>query len=65
MVGMNKNAFEGTLVLERLAEMEKLEEFYEAVDADDFLTVTYLMKSANIDADTIKEVVQRMADGED
>ena len=58
---MDKSDFEGSLVLEKLAEINKVDEFYAAVDADDFLTATYLMKQANLDADTIAEVVKQMA----
>ena len=31
---MDENDFEGTLVLEKLAEVDQLDDFYEAVDAD-------------------------------
>ena len=61
---MDKSDFEGSLVLEKLAEIDKVDDFFAAVDADDFLTATYLMKLAKLDADTIAEVVRQMA-GED
>lgn len=61
---MNEDDFEGTLVLERLAEIGKVEEFFEAVDADDFARAQDLMKRAKIDATTIATVLKEMA-GED
>lgn len=57
--------FEGTLVLEKLAAIDKVDDFMEAVDADDFGRAISLMKLARVDADTIAEVVKQMenADG--
>jgi len=58
--------FEGTLVLEQLAGIGKLDEFFEAIDADDVERATVLMKRAQIDAPTIATVVRKMeeSDGE-
>ena len=63
---MDETDFEGTLVLERLAEIGKLEDFFDAVDSDDIPRATVLMKKANIDAATIATVVRKMeeSDGE-
>ena len=63
---MNEQDFEGTLVLERLAENGKVEEFFEAIDADDFGKAKSLMRKANVDAETIAMVLKKMddADGE-
>lgn len=33
---MDEKDFEGTLVLEKLAEIGKLDSFFEAIDSDDF-----------------------------
>ena len=52
--------FEGTLVLERLAETDRLDDFFEAIDSDDVERATRLMKQANIDAPTIAVVVQKI-----
>lgn len=62
---MDEKDFEGTLVLEQLAEIGKVEEFFEAIDADDIARATSLMKKANVDAPTIQIVVKKMraADG--
>ena len=61
---MDEDAFEGTLVLEKLAEISKVEAFFEAVDADDFGRAQSLMKKAGVDALTIAIVLQKMSDGE-
>ncbi|MBL7544098.1 MAG: hypothetical protein JNL11_09785 [Bdellovibrionaceae bacterium] len=57
---MNENDFEGTLVLEKLAEIGKIEVFWEAIDADDFTKARALMKRAGIDAQTIAVVLKKM-----
>ncbi len=63
---MDESDFEGTLVLEQLAAIGKIDEFFEAIDADDVALARSLMKRANIDAETIAIVVRKMeaADGE-
>ncbi|MGZ3692119.1 MAG: hypothetical protein ACXVAX_11495 [Pseudobdellovibrio sp.] len=59
---MDETDFEGTLVLEKLAEIGKLDAFFEAVDSDDFGLAQKLMKRAQIDAETIAMVLQKMSD---
>lgn len=59
---MNENDFEGTLVLEKLAEIGKVEDFFEAVDSDDFESAKSLMKKANVDLKTIALVLKKMED---
>jgi hypothetical protein len=63
---MDESEFEGTLVLEQLAAISKVEEFFDAVDADDVRLAIQLMKSADVDASTIATVVRKMeeSDGE-
>jgi hypothetical protein len=63
---MDESDFEGTLVLEKLAEIDRLEDFFEAIDADDFGRAKSLMKKAGVDSDTIAIVLKKMndADGE-
>lgn len=61
---MSKSVFEGTLVLEKLAEIGKLDEFFDAIDSDDFRRVTVLMKKAKIDSKTIAIVIQKMGDAD-
>ncbi len=57
---MNESDFEGTVVLERLAEIDKMDEFYQAVDADDFDLARSLMETAQLDSETISIVLKKM-----
>jgi len=63
---MNEDDFEGTLVLEQLAAIGKVDDFFEAIDADDVDRAVALMKRADVDAATIAVVVRKIedADGE-
>jgi hypothetical protein len=63
---MDDADFEGTLVLEQLAAIGQVEEFFDAVDSDDIPRATALMKRAAVDTATIAIVVRKMqaADGE-
>ena len=61
---MNEDDFEGTLVLEKLATIGKVDDFFEAVDADDFVTATKLMRRVDIDDETIAIVLKKMRDGD-
>ena len=63
---MDETDFEGTLVLEQLAAIGKVEDFFDAVDSDDVERATTLMKRAKLDAATIATVIRKMeeSDGE-
>jgi hypothetical protein len=63
---MNENDFDGTLVLEQLAAVGRVEDFFDAIDSDDIERATSLMKEARIDPSTIALVVSKIedADGE-
>ena len=61
---VDENDFEGSVVLEKLASVDKLDEFWEAIDSDDFKTAASLMKRAGIDALTISIVLKKMADAD-
>lgn len=63
---MDENDFEGTLVLEKLAEIGKVDAFFEAIDSDDFGRAQALMKRAGVDSETVAIVLKKMndADGE-
>lgn len=65
-VRMNEESFEGTLVLEKLAEVGEVENFFDAIDSDDFQKAKKLMSKAGLDAQTIQTVLNKMAasDGE-
>jgi hypothetical protein len=62
---MEESDFEGTLVLEKLAEIDLIDAFYDAIDSDDFVRAKSLMKRANVDSATIAIVLKKMreADG--
>lgn len=61
---MDETDFEGTVVLERLAEIGKLDDFFEALDSDDFGKARSLMKRAGVDTETIAIVMQKMSDAD-
>jgi hypothetical protein len=63
---MEERDFEGTLVLEKLAAIGRVDDFFEAIDADDVQRAASLMKKAGVDASTIATVIRKMedADGE-
>jgi hypothetical protein len=61
---MEEDDFEGTLVLERLAEIGALERFFERIDADDFEGVERLLRAAKIDRETTGWVLRKMRDGD-
>lgn len=62
---MDESDFEGTLVLEKLAEIGRVDAFFEAVDADDFGRAKALMKRAGVDSETIAIVLRKMEDSEE
>jgi hypothetical protein len=63
---MDESDFEGTAVLEQLAAVGRVEDFFDAIDADDLDRAKSLMKKAKLDAATIAIVLKKMqdADGE-
>ena len=61
---MDDSDFEGTLVLEQLATIGKVEDFFDAVDSDDVERATSLMKRANVDAATIAIVVRKIEESD-
>lgn len=63
---MDETDFDGSLVLEKLAVIDKVDAFLEAVDSDDFPQAAALMRSAGVASETIAVVLKKMAaaDGE-
>jgi len=63
---MDESDLDGTLVLEQLAAIGRVEDFFDAIDSDDVDRATALMKEARVDASTIALVVRKIedADGE-
>lgn len=62
---MDEKDFEGTLVLEKLAEIGKVDAFFQAVDSDDFVKAKLLMKRAGVDLQTIAVVLKKMLQADD
>ena len=60
---MEEEDFEGTLVLEKLAEIDRLEEFLAVIDSDDFAKMKRLMIRAKIEPEVIALVLQKAAAG--
>ena len=61
---MDESDFEGTVVLEQLAAIDKVDEFFDAIDSDDTQQAARLMRQANIDASTIALVVAKIEQGD-
>lgn len=61
---MDEDDFEGTLVLEQLAELGMVDDFFEAIDSDDIEEAIKIMKKARVDATTIAIVVEKIMEGE-
>lgn len=57
---MEQEDFEGTLVLEQLAAIGQVEEFFDAIDSDDVHRAVSLMKRAKVDQATIAIVVKKI-----
>lgn len=60
---MEDTDFEGSLVLEQLAAIGKVDDFFDAVDSDDIARATALMKRANVERSAIEVVIRKMAEG--
>jgi hypothetical protein len=59
---MDEDDFEGTLVLEKLAEIGKVDEFFEAIDSDNLSKVNALLKKAGVDSESIQMVLKLIND---
>jgi hypothetical protein len=59
---MDESDFEGTLVLEKLAGIGKVEDFFDAIDSDDFDRAKTLLRRAGVEASDIAIVLKKMAD---
>lgn len=62
---MDEKDFEGTLVLEKLAEIGEVDAFFDAIDADDPKKAAALLRRAKVDSHTIAIVLRKMAAGDD
>jgi iron uptake system EfeUOB component EfeO/EfeM len=61
---MDENDFDGTLVLEQLAAIGRVEDFFDAIDSDDIERASALMKEARVDPSTIALVVRKIEDAD-
>ncbi len=61
---MDETDFEGTLVLEQLAAIDRVDEFFEAIDSDDVQRAAALMREADVDAATIAIVLGKIEEGD-
>lgn len=59
---MDESDFEGTLILEKLATIGKVDDFFAAVDSDDVTLAVRLMKQANVGQTEIALVVKMLED---
>jgi hypothetical protein len=55
--------FEGTLVLEQLAAIGKVDDFFDAIDSDDVERSRLLMKRANVEPSVIAVVIRKIEEG--
>lgn len=61
---MDEGGIEGTAVLERLAAVGLIDEFADAVDADDFEAAAQLLRRGGIDPVTANQVLRRMREAD-
>jgi hypothetical protein len=54
------SAYEGTLVLEKLAETGQVDDFFDAVDSDDLDRAEALMKAAGVEPELIRLTLKKM-----
>lgn len=59
---MDEEDFEGSQILERLASLNLVDEFFGAIDSDNFEEVESILEHAGIDEETIARVLKQMSD---
>jgi hypothetical protein len=57
---MATEPLEGTLILEKLADYGLVDDFYEAVDADNLSLIISLLRKVGIDEEKINEVIESL-----
>jgi hypothetical protein len=62
---MDEKDFEGTVVLEQLAAIGGVDEFFDAIDSDDVDRAHSIMKKAKCTSADIAMVIRKMVDGDD
>ncbi len=53
---------EGSLILEKLAEADLIDEFYKAVDSDDFSKIEELLSLAGVSDSSIGSVIKQLVE---
>lgn len=61
---MKEDTFEGSIILELLAEHGLVDDFFEAIDSDDIGKAIRLMRKAQVDEDTIEITVRKMRESD-
>lgn len=59
---MNEDEFEGSVVLEKLAEAGLIDDFFEAIDSDNIDRAISLMRTAEVEEDVIELTVRQILD---
>ncbi len=59
---MNKDEYEGSSVLEILAQEGLIDDFYEAVDSDNIEKAISVMRKAQIEEDVIELTIRQILD---
>jgi hypothetical protein len=62
---MSEDTFEGSLILEMLAEYGLVNEFYEAIDSDNIPGAMAFMRRVLIDEETIETAVSKVNESDD
>ncbi len=62
---MDEVDFDGSLVLEKLAETGIVQDFFAAIDSDDFDRAKTHLKRANVEPNTIATVLEKILESED
>ncbi len=62
---MDESNFEGTLVLEKIAENNQIDDFYMAIDSDDFDKAKRIMMDSGVSKSEISEVLRMMRESEE
>ena len=61
---MDERDFEGTMVLEKLALIDKVDALFDAIDSDDLKKAASLMRRANVDPEAIAIVLKKMEESD-
>jgi hypothetical protein len=59
---MNEDDFEGSLVLEKLASLGLVDDFFDAIDSDDVGEMISLLREAGIDEETVQSIIRKISD---